>query len=206
MEFLTGLTARTIDTVALPDTPPALRNWTQRRQEIRDEARDAIVYAQAKMAMYYDKDHKPVSFDVGNSVYINLQKDIGIPGYKIPNDSVARKLGLRRVGPFKVLKKVGDLAYQVNIPRNWKIHNTISVSHLEPAKEDTYGRITKPPPDIVHDEDGSSHEEWEVEEILRSRWKDIKTNAINNTTSSGRTTDQSTTNGSAPTTSRTPPS
>jgi hypothetical protein len=173
MEFLTGVNARTVDTVALPSTPPAVRNWTQRRQEIRNEARDAIVYAQAKMSIYYDKNHKPVSFNKGDSVYINLLKDIGTPGYKLPNDSIARKLGPRRVGPFKILKKVGDLAYQLDIPSNWKIHNTISVVHLEPAKEDSYARTTRPPPDIIHDDEGS-HEEWEIEEILRSRWKDKK--------------------------------
>ena len=34
-------------------------------------------------------------------------------------------------------------------------------------------RELPPPPDVTHDGDGT-HEEWEVEEILRSRWKDRK--------------------------------
>jgi hypothetical protein len=147
MEFLTGVNGRTVNTVALPSTPTAVKNWTQRGREIRDEAGYAMVYAQTKMSMYYNKNHKPVSFNVGDSVYINLQKDIGTPGYKLPNDTVARKLSPRRVGPFKVLKKVGDLAYQLDISSNWRIHNMISVAHLEPAKEDTYARVIQPPPE-----------------------------------------------------------
>jgi hypothetical protein len=34
-------------------------------------------------------------------------------------------------------------------------------------------RVLPPPPDVTHDGD-ETHEEWEVEEILRSRWKDRK--------------------------------
>jgi len=64
--------------------------------------------------------------------------------------------------------------YHIDIPKHWKIHPTISVAHLEPAKHDTYERALPPPPDLIHDNDGTSHEEWEVESIIRSRWKDKK--------------------------------
>jgi hypothetical protein len=172
MEYLTGIKARTIEVAALPSSSPAVTTWTEHRQTIRQEARDAIVYAQTKMAMYYDKNHQPLSMAIGNLAYVNLQKDIGKPGYKLPIDS-STKLGPRRVGPFKILRKIGKLTYELDIPKNWKIHPTISVAHLEPAKEDTYHRATITPPDIINDDDGS-HEEWEVEEILRSRWRDKK--------------------------------
>jgi hypothetical protein len=89
------------------------------------------------MSLYHDKKHKPISFTVGQKAYINLQRDIGKPGYKIPNDSVARKLGPQRVGPFSILRKIGSLAYELDIPDKWKIHPVISVSHLEPAKTDS---------------------------------------------------------------------
>jgi hypothetical protein len=71
------------------------------------------------------------------------------------------------------LHTVGRLAYELEIPKNWKIHPVISVTHLEPAAHDSYDRTTPVVPDVIHDEDGS-HEEWEVEEILRSRWRDKK--------------------------------
>lgn len=171
MEYLTGINARTVDVTILPSTAPALENWSQRRETIRLESRDAITYAQAKMAIYYDQQHQPVSFKPGQKVYVNLQKDIGVPGYRLPNDHVVRKLGPRRVGPFRVIPKIGDLVYELDLPSNWKIHKVISVAHLEPAKDDTYERVTAPVPEIVYDAEGH-HEEWEVEEILRSRWRD----------------------------------
>ena len=124
------------------------------------------------MAIYYNKNHKPISFKPGQKAYINLQKHIGKPGYRLPNTD-AQKLGQQRVGPFTIIRKVGNLAYELDIPKNWKIHPTISVTHLELAKEDSYSRSMPVVPDIIQDEEGS-HEEWEVEEILRSRWRDKK--------------------------------
>jgi hypothetical protein len=43
------------------------------------------------------------------------------------------KLSYQRVGPFRVIRKVGTLAYELDSPGHWKIHVVISVSQLEPA-------------------------------------------------------------------------
>jgi hypothetical protein len=171
MEYLTGMTARTIQTAALPSHSLAIRNWSKQREMIRQDAADAITFAQTKMALHYDAKHKPVSFLPGQKVYINLQKDIGRPGYRLPNTE-AHKLSQQRVGPFSIVRTVGRLAYELDIPKNWKIHPIISVAHLELAKDDSYARKVPVLPDLIQDKDGDTHEEWEVEEILRSRWRD----------------------------------
>ncbi len=33
-------------------------------------------------------------------------------------------------------RKVGQLAYKIDIPGHWKIHPVISTTHLEPAPKD----------------------------------------------------------------------
>jgi hypothetical protein len=73
------------------------------------------------------------------------------------------KLGPKRYGPFKVLKKFSNAVYQVEIPRQWKIHNTFHANLLMPYKEtELHGpNYTWPPPDLVDGE-----QEFEVEKIL----------------------------------------
>jgi hypothetical protein len=59
------------------------------------------------------------------------------------------KLGIQRVGPFRIEERVGINSYRLEtgdergqIPPDWKIHPVISVQQLEPVKytEDEYQR------------------------------------------------------------------
>ena len=105
------------------------------------------------------------SFTLGQNVYINLQKDIEEPGYRSSNTD-AYKLSQQRVGPFPIVHAVGQLAYELDIPKKWKIHSTISVAHLELAKDDFYARKLPILPELMQDKNSDSHKEWEVEDIL----------------------------------------
>ena len=64
------------------------------------------------------------SFEPGDLVWL-AAKDI-----KIYQKS--SKLGLRQLGPFKVLEKVGELDYCLEIPSQFKIHPVIHVNCLSP--------------------------------------------------------------------------
>ena len=50
----------------------------------------------------------------------------------------------RFVGPFQVCKQVGKDAYEVELPENWKIHDTFHVSQL--AEYHLRGSYQPPPP------------------------------------------------------------
>src|SRR5882672_10493562 len=73
------------------------------------------------------------------------------------------KLAPRRYGPFKVAAKISDIAYRLELPDVWKIHNVFHASLLMPYKEtDKHGpNFLEPPPDLINGE-----EEWEIEKIL----------------------------------------
>ena len=73
--------------------------------------------------MHYDRTHIPLNLKVGEYTLLRLHK-----GYHIPSVA-SRKLGAQRVGPFKVLGKVGNLVYRLDFPPHWKIHRVISISH-----------------------------------------------------------------------------
>jgi hypothetical protein len=41
------------------------------------------------------------------------------------------KLAYKYFGPFKILKKVGEVAYQLDFPKEARIHSTFHVSLLK---------------------------------------------------------------------------
>src|SRR5882762_557543 len=76
------------------------------------------------------------------------------------------KLRPKRYGPFAITKVLSHVAYQLELPPTWKIHNVFHASYLSPFKETTeYGpNFLEPPPEMV---DGEP--EWEVEQIVGMR-------------------------------------
>ena len=171
LQFLCGLDPKTpLDWAALnpsDSTPPSTREWIDRCRCYRDEARDAIAFAQTKMSIYYDKLYKPVDLHPGDRVYITLATGTE-PGYRLPS-TIVSKISGRRVGPFKILEVIGKLAYKLDIPREWRIHPIISIAHLEKHKDDPHKRRTPTPPEVIQDKD-SDHIEYEVESIIRKRY------------------------------------
>lgn len=55
-------------------------------------------------------------------------------GYFIPSSAgITKKLTQQYVGPFRVLEKVGQLAYKLDVPPDWKIYPVFLVAQLKPA-------------------------------------------------------------------------
>ncbi len=80
--------------------------------------------------------------------------------------NISPKFKPKAEGPFTIIKQLGYLTYQLELPKTWKIHNNFHAVMLKPYIEnETYGaHFNRPPPDIVNEE-----EEYEVEKILSSR-------------------------------------
>ena len=171
MQFLTGLDFH--HEIDLATRYPGVEfdlnaeNFAMERHRYQCEAMDSIIFAQAKMSHYYDLNHKPISFKPGDKVYISMAHGSD-PGYRLPGGNA--KLSERRVGPFTVIEPVGDLAYRLELPAKWRIHPVISVAHLEQHHDDSYGRDIPVPPDVIADESGETHEEYEVEGIVAKRY------------------------------------
>ena len=126
------------------------------------DAADAIAYTAIKMKAYYDQRHQQQAYNIGDFVNLRLHR-----GYKLPG-ILNGKIGQQFAGPFRVIEKIGKLAYRLELPPTIKIHNIISVAHLEPATnptDDPYSRARQESPPILVD----GQEKWEIERILRKR-------------------------------------
>ena len=71
------------------------------------------------------------------------------------------------MGPFNIHAVIGAQAYTLELPEDWRIHNTFHVSLLKPWKKGTWRQEEESGvPELQQDDD----EEYEIEKVLRWRY------------------------------------
>ncbi|GJR79079.1 putative reverse transcriptase domain-containing protein [Tanacetum coccineum] len=76
--------------------------------------------ARDRQKSYADLKHKPMEFQVGDRVMLKVSPWKGVVRF-----GKRGKLNPRYVGPFKVLEKVGSVAYKLELPQELsRVHNT----------------------------------------------------------------------------------
>jgi Chromo (CHRromatin Organisation MOdifier) domain len=77
------------------------------------------------------------------------------------------KLDAKRYSPFPITKEVSPVVFQLALPPQWRVHNVFHASLLTPYKEmEEHGdNFAQPPPELIE-----GQEEYEVEQIMNSRW------------------------------------
>lgn len=129
-----------------------------------NEAVQAINIANAIAKRYFDRKHIPLLLNPGDKVFLKLNVRYTTPDKK-------GKLAARRTGPFTVKRNIRNLAYELDIPREFRcIHPVISVTHLEPApKVDPYGREYPEPGPLEMKGDTEDFKSFEVKKLLAKR-------------------------------------
>nr|GEX75255.1 putative reverse transcriptase domain-containing protein [Tanacetum cinerariifolium] len=86
-----------------------------------------IQAAQDRQKSYANRKRKPMEFEVGDRVMLKVSPWKGLVRF------IKRgKLNLRYIGPFKVLAKVGKVAYRLELPQELsRVHHTFHVSNLK---------------------------------------------------------------------------
>ncbi|GJY17789.1 putative reverse transcriptase domain-containing protein [Tanacetum coccineum] len=88
--------------------------------------------AQDRQKSYADRKRKPMEFEVGDRVMLKVSPWKGVVRF-----GKRGKLNLRYVEPFKVLAKVGKVAYRLELPQELsRVHHTFHVSNLKKCYAD----------------------------------------------------------------------
>ncbi|GJT68780.1 putative reverse transcriptase domain-containing protein [Tanacetum coccineum] len=81
---------------------------------------------------YADRKRKPMEFEIGDRVMLKVSPWKGVVRF-----GKRGKLNPRYVGPFKVLAKVGKVAYRLKLPQELsRVHHTFHVSNLKECYAD----------------------------------------------------------------------
>jgi hypothetical protein len=93
----------------------------------------------------------------------------------LPSARPSKKLDDKWQGPFRIIAKKGEVAYEVDLPPTWKGHQTINMSRLKKFVVPAFPGQPVPGlrPDPVLKNEG--RKEYEVEEILDRHEKNKKT-------------------------------
>jgi hypothetical protein len=89
--------------------------------------RENLRVMQSRQKSYVDHRRRELSFEVGDFVYLKVSPMRGLRRFKGRG-----KLAPRFIGPFKILEKRGEVAYQLELlPQLFDVHDVFHVSQLK---------------------------------------------------------------------------
>jgi hypothetical protein len=106
---------------------PELSQWLEERELMHRLIQQHLLRAQDRMKRQADKFRSERQFAVGDFVYLKLQPYI--------QSSVSRrayqKLAFKFFGPYRVLERIGNVAYRLELPPSASVHPVFHVSQLK---------------------------------------------------------------------------
>jgi hypothetical protein len=89
--------------------------------------RENLKIAQSRQRSYADTRRRELSFEVGDFVYLKVSPIRGVRRF-----GVKGKLAPRYIGPYQILARHGEVAYQLSLPENLSaVHDVFHVSQLK---------------------------------------------------------------------------
>ena len=164
-----------LDLIPLPLSVKCSLDGKEKAEQVRKihaKAKENIEKKTKQYEKHANKGRKELIFEEGDLVWIHLRKD------RFPEERKS-KLMPRMDGPFEVIKRINNNAYQIDLQGKYNISPSFNVSDLLPYVADTDLR-TNPfqegEDDMIVDSTAASEPEKEPEivgRITRSRAKEL---------------------------------
>jgi hypothetical protein len=88
---------------------------------------ESLKVAQSRQKRYADKRRRDLSFGIGVFVYLKISPMRGTCRFRVKG-----KLAPRYVGPFKIIDRKGEVAYQLELPPQLlEVHDVFHLSQLK---------------------------------------------------------------------------
>ncbi|KAJ9542555.1 hypothetical protein OSB04_029061 [Centaurea solstitialis] len=142
--------------------------------ELVQMIRERLATAQSRQKSYADRRRSDLEFQVGDFVLLKVSPWKGVIRFRKRG-----KLGPRFIGPYKIIARVGKVAYRLELPDELRlIHNTFHVSQLRKCVRDE--SVVVPLEDIQIDEKLNYVEkpiallEWKVKTLRNKEIRYVK--------------------------------
>jgi hypothetical protein len=117
-----------LESVADPTVAEVIADRTEHMELLKKN----LEAAQARMKLFADRNRTERTFQVGDRVLLKLQPYAQATVINRPYP----KLAYKYFGPYKILDKVGQVSYKLELPEGTKVHNVFHVSQLKEYRAD----------------------------------------------------------------------
>jgi hypothetical protein len=158
-----------VETVFGDNRVPGAKDWVEESQRILWSMRENLQTTQNQQKIYADRHKVERRFEVGDLFFLRLlpyrQSSLKRSG--------AEKLKPKFYGQYRVIRRIGEVAYELELPKGSKIHNIFHVSCLKKAMGQQISISEEFPP---LDKEGQL--ELVLEEVLEQRERRLRSRVI----------------------------